>query len=330
MLSRRAVPPAPEKRRADGMRVLRCGSAQRGRGTVALAQPAEWTAQSDLPGARVTCAACGTMLAATARFCSECGQRQQPGSMPPRHGAPRSRELRPMTVLFCDVVGSSAMAAGTDPEEFTEAIARFYRVTAEVVAAHGGHLGRLVGDGVLVYFGYPIAQENDAERAVRAALGILDAVAALPLRSGQRLAVRIGISTGLVVVADVADTGDPHNLDIFGETPNLAARLQAMAEPGTALLSDSVRRLVGALFAFRDLGTHRMKGWPDPAPVWQVLGVSRSPDRFAARAAGSVPPMLGRDAALERLLALWRSAQAGEGRAVLVTGEAGIGKSRLV
>ena len=197
------------------------------------------------------------MLAATARFCSECGLRQQPGAVPPRHGAPRSRELRPMTVLFCDVVGSSALAAGADPEEFTEAIARFYRVTAEVVAAHGGHLGRLVGDGVLVYFGYPMAQENDAERAVRAALGILDAVAALPTRSGQRLAVRIGISTGLVVVADVADTGDPRNLDIFGETPNLAARLQALAEPGTALLSDSVRRQVGALFDIRDLGRIR-------------------------------------------------------------------------
>ena len=183
---------------------------------------------------------------------------------------------------------------------------------------------------MLVYFGYPVAQENDAECAVRAALGILDAVAALPLRSGQRLAVRIGISTGLVVVADVADTGDPRNLDIFGETPNLAARLQALAEPGTALLSDSVRRQVGALFDIRDLGLHPMKGWPDPVPVWQVLGVSRSPDRFAARAAGSVLPMLGRSAALDRLLALWHSAQAGEGRAVLVSGEAGIGKSRLI
>ncbi|MFC7473590.1 AAA family ATPase [Dankookia sp. GCM10030260] len=235
-----------------------------------------------------------------------------------------------MTVLFCDVVGSAAMAAGTDPEEFTEAIARFYRVTADVVAAHGGHLGRLVGDGVLVYFGYPMAQENDAERAVRGALGILDAVAALPMRTGQRLAVRIGISTGLVVIADVADTGDPRNLDVFGETPNLAARLQALAEPGTALLSESVKRQVGALFEFRDLGAHPMKGWPDPVPVWQVLGVSRSADRFAARAAGSVLPMLGRAAALDRLLALWRSAQAGEGRAVLVSGEAGIGKSRLV
>ena len=191
-------------------------------------------------------------------------------------------------------------------------------MTTEVVAAHDGHLGRLVGDGVLIYFGYPMAQEDDAERAVRAALGILDAVAALPNRSGQPLAVRIGISTGLVVVADVADTGDPRNLDIFGETPNLAARLQALAEPGTALVSDSVRRLVGALFAFRDLGTHPMKGWPDSVPVWQVLGVSRSPDRFAARAGGMVLPMLGRDAALDRLRALWRSAQAGAGRAVLV------------
>ncbi|MDO9707687.1 AAA family ATPase [Paracraurococcus lichenis] len=276
------------------------------------------------------CAGCGTVLAPTARFCSECGLRQ-PGAAAPRLGAPRSRELRPMTVMFCDVVGSAALAAGRDPEEFTEAIARFYRLTAEVVLRHGGHLGRLVGDGVMVHFGYPAAQEDDAERAVRAALGILDAVAlAAPGRAGPRLAVRIGISTGLVVVADVADTGDPRNLDVFGETPNLAARLQALAQPGTVLVSDSVRRLVGALFEFRSLGAHPVKGWPEPMPVWQALGVAASPDRFAARAEGATLPLVGRDAALERLRCLWRAAQIGEGRTVLVSGEAGIGKSRLV
>nr|WP_264185357.1 adenylate/guanylate cyclase domain-containing protein [Roseicella aerolata] len=238
--------------------------------------------------------------------------------------------MRPMTVLFCDVVGSSALAAGADPEEFAEAIARFYRLTTEVIGRHGGHLGRLVGDGVLVYFGYPVAQEDDAERAVRAALEILDAVAAMSRRAGHRLAVRIGISTGLVVVADVADTGDPHNLDVFGETPNLAARLQALAQPGTVLVSDSVKRMVGALFAFRSLGLHPMKGWAEPVPVWQALAVSPSPDRFAARAEGATLPLLGRDAAFEHLQALWRSAQLGEGRTVLLSGEAGIGKSRLV
>ncbi|WP_207191612.1 adenylate/guanylate cyclase domain-containing protein [Paracraurococcus ruber] len=290
---------------------------------------AERVTAAEARDAGVTCAGCGAVLPATARFCSDCGLRQKPGA-PPRQGAPRSRELRPMTVLFCDVVGSSALAIGGDPEEFAESIARFYRLTTEAVTAHGGHLGRLVGDGVLVYFGYPAAQEDDAERAVRAALAILDAVAAMPGRAGQKLAVRIGISTGLVVVADVADTGDPRNLDVFGETPNLAARLQALAKPGTVLVSDSVKRLVGALFAFRDQGAHPMKGWPDPVPVWQVLGVSASPDRFAARAEGAALPLFGRAAALARLRALWLSAQSGQGRAVLVSGEAGIGKSRLV
>ncbi|NOG72045.1 AAA family ATPase [Roseicella sp. DB1501] len=281
-------------------------------------------------GPHIVCAGCGAVLPATARFCSECGLRQAPGRAPLRPGPPRSRELRPMTVLFCDVVGSTSLAANADPEEFTEAITRFYRATTQAVAAHGGHLGRLVGDGVLVYFGYPAAQEDDPERAVRAALDILEAVAALPARAGRPLAVRIGISTGLVVVADLADTGDPRHLDVFGETPNLAARLQALAEPGTVLVSDSVRRLVGALFEFRDLGRHPMKGWPEPVQAWQALGVSRSPDRFAARAGGASLPLLGREAALERMQTLWREACRGSGRVVLVSGEAGIGKSRLV
>ncbi|RAI58149.1 adenylate/guanylate cyclase domain-containing protein [Roseicella frigidaeris] len=291
---------------------------------------ADPSAGPDPGGTHVVCAGCGAVLPATARFCSECGLRQSPGRAALQPGPPRSRELRPMTVLFCDVVGSTSLAASADPEEFTEAITRFYRATTQAVAAHGGHLGRLVGDGVLVYFGYPAAQEDDAERAVRAALDILDAVAALPMRAGAPLAVRIGISTGLVVVADLADTGDPRHLDVFGETPNLAARLQALAEPGTVLVSDSVRRLVGALFEFRDLGRHPMKGWPEPVQAWQALGIAQSPDRFAARTGGASLPLLGREAALERLQALWHEACRGTGRVVLISGEAGIGKSRLV
>lgn len=282
----------------------------------------------------ILCPGCGAPSPLAARFCAGCGMRlatvfkaeapHQPAAAQAKH------ELRQLTVLFADLVGSSALAAALDPEEFAEIVGLFFRAVSAAVTHHGGYFGRLVGDAAFVYFGYPTSQEDDADQAVRAALATVQAVALLPPCRGHRLQVRIGLSNGLVMVGDPADTGDPRNTDFYGETPNLAARLQALAAPGAILASDSVRRLVGGCFEFHGCGPQPIKGWPEPIAVWQVLRPCPNVSRFEARKGGTAAPMLGRDAPLDRLRSLWRAAQAGKGRVVLVTGEAGIGKSRLV
>jgi class 3 adenylate cyclase len=212
----------------------------------------------------VACPTCGTPSASSARFCASCGARI-PGAfaVPARPIAVPSKEVRPLSVMFCDLVGSSTLGAELDPEDFTDLISWFFRNVLDAVAAHGGFIGRMLGDGALVYFGYPSAQEDDTDRAVRAALDIVSAFSTKAFE-GRQLQVRVGVSSGLVIVGDVAGTGDPRNLDVSGETPNLAARLQAMAEPNTVLVSDSVRRLVGGRFEFRDLGGKMIKGWWEP------------------------------------------------------------------
>jgi class 3 adenylate cyclase/tetratricopeptide (TPR) repeat protein len=239
------------------------------------------------------------------------------------------KELRPLTVMFCDLVGSSILGSEMDPEDFTDLIAAFFQHLIAIVATHNGFFGRMQGDGALVYFGYPAAQDDDTDRAVRAALDIVAKFSSEPVQ-GRWLQVRIGISSGLVIVGDVVGTGDPQNMDVSGETPNLAARLQAMAEPNTVLVSDSVRRLVGARFEFRDLGGKEIKGWWDPIRVWQAVRQVEHITRFEARGGTIATPLLGREGTLDHLLSLWRHASAGSGITVLLRGEAGIGKSRLV
>jgi class 3 adenylate cyclase/predicted ATPase len=279
---------------------------------------------ADDGAARAQCPACGTACRPGARFCGDCGQRLI--AAPARAVSP---ELRPLTLMFCDIVGSSAMSAAVGPEEYAASIAAFIRATEDAVTRFGGTVTRYVGDGVLAYFGFPAAREDDPERAVHAALALQATVAGLTAPDGRPLRVRIGLATGLVLVSDIARTGDPRDLGVYGETPNLAARLQSLAEPGTVVVSASVHRALGGLFEFRDLGERRVKGWAEPVAVWQVLRPLRDVSRFEARHAGGALPMLGRDAPLARLRALWARAAGGQGQAVLVTGEPGIGKSRL-
>jgi class 3 adenylate cyclase len=188
--------------------------------------------------------------------------------------APKGPERRQLTVMFCDLVGSTRLAAQLDPEDFRDAIAAYHAAVREEVRGLDGFVAKYMGDGVLAYFGYPGAHEHDAEHAVRAGLRVIDAVGRLEVQS-IKLQARIGIATGLVVVGDLIGEGSAQEQSVVGETPNLAARLQAVAEPGAVILAAGTRRLVGELFEYRDLGPVEMKGIADPVPVWQVLPSER-------------------------------------------------------
>jgi class 3 adenylate cyclase len=238
-------------------------------------------------------------------------------------------ERRQLTVMFCDLVGSTALSARLDPEDLREVIAAYHRAVTEIVTGFDGFVAKYMGDGVLVYFGYPRAHEDDAERAVRAGLGVIDAVGRLDVKS-VKLRARVGIATGLVVVGDLIGTGSAQEQSVVGETPNLAARLQALAEPETVVISAGTRRLVGDLFEYRDLGAIEVKGLAAPVQVWGVLGTSNVNSRFEALRTSSLTPLVGREDELELLSRRWHRAKAGDGQIVLLSGEAGIGKSRIL
>src|SRR5215468_456188 len=179
-------------------------------------------------------------------------------------------ERRQVTVMFSDLVGSTALSGRMDPEDLREVISAYQKCVAETVQRFDGFVAKYMGDGVLAYFGYPAAHEDDAERAVRAGLDLVEAVSKLATNAGSPLQVRIGIATGLVVVGDLIGTGAAQEQAVVGETPNLAARLQALAEPGTVVIAASTRRLTGGLFEYRDLGTVALKGFAEDVPAWQV------------------------------------------------------------
>jgi class 3 adenylate cyclase/predicted ATPase len=236
-------------------------------------------------------------------------------------------ERRQVTVMFSDLVGSTALSARMDPEDLREVISAYQRCVAETVRRFGGFVARYLGDGVLIYFGYPQAHEDDAERAVRAGLALIDAVATLP--APEPLQVRIGAATGMVVVGDLVGSGEAQEHDIVGETPNLAARLQAIAEPNMVVIAEATRRLLGNLFELRDLGPKELKGIPRPVRAFAAVWESFIESRFEAMHPGSLTPLVGRGKELELLVQCWTRAKSGEGQVVLLSGEAGIGKSRL-
>jgi class 3 adenylate cyclase/predicted ATPase len=237
-------------------------------------------------------------------------------------------ERRQLTVMFCDLVGSTALSAKLDPEDLRGIVSAYHRCCTDVIEHSGGFVAKYMGDGVLAYFGYPQAHEHDAERAVRAGLAVVETVPKLDTGAGVPLQVRIGIATGLVVVGDLIGTGAAQEQAVVGETPNLAARLQALAEPGTVVIAASTRRLTSGLFEYRDLGTVSAKGFGDPVQVWQVTGASAVESRFEALRTTSTP-LIGRDEEINLLQRRWDKAKCGEGCVVLISGEAGIGKSRI-
>src|SRR5215467_10614064 len=240
--------------------------------------------------------------------------------------ASNDAERRQLTVMFCDLVGSTPLSTRFDPEDLRQIVGAYHRCVADAVARFAGFVAKYMGDGVLIYFGYPEAHEDDAERAVRAGLAVIDAVGGLATH--EALNVRLGIASGLVVVGDLIGAGAAQERGVVGETPNLATRVQALAQPGTLVIADSTRRQIGALFEIEDLGLRSLAGFAEPQRTWRIVGESGVLSRFEALRSESTP-LVGRDEELDLLLRCWQQAKAGEGRVVLISGEPGIGKSRL-
>jgi class 3 adenylate cyclase len=236
-------------------------------------------------------------------------------------------ERRQVTVIFADLVGSTALSARMDPEDLREVISAYHKCVAETVQRFGGFVAKYMGDGVLAYFGYLQAHEDDAERAVRAALELVGAVG--DLKTDTTLQTRVGIATGLVVVGDLIGSGDAQERGIVGETPNLAGRLQGLADPNSIVIAESTRKLLGNLFELDDLGPRGLKGVAGPVHAWIELRPSAVESRFEALHASGLTELVGREEELDLLLRRWSKAKSGEGQVVLVSGEPGIGKSRL-
>ena len=236
---------------------------------------------------------------------------------------------RQLTVMFADLVGSTALSARLDPEEMRVVIGACRKACASVIEREDGFVAKYMGDAVLAYFGYPRAHEDDAERAVRAGLAIAEAVCELTAPDGSALGVRVGISTGIVVVGDLLGSGESHERGVVGDTPNLAARLQGIAEPGGVVIAEATRRMIGDLFELQDLGAQTLKGVSAPTQAYAVLRARRVESRFEALHPEGLTSLVGREEELELLTRRWAKAKAGEGQVALVSGEPGIGKSRL-
>ena len=236
-------------------------------------------------------------------------------------------ERRQVTVVFSDLVGSTALSTRVDPEDLHDLLAAYRKCVADIVRPFGGYIAKYMGDGVLMYFGYPEAHEDDPERAVRAGLELTAAVSALKLSAP--LQARVGVATGLVIVGDLIGSGEARERGIVGETPNLAARLQGIAEPNMVVIAQSTRKLLGDVFELQDLGANEIKGFAEPVRAWAALRPALVEGRFEALHAGDLTPLVGREEEIELLLRRWSKAKGGEGQVVLLSGEPGIGKSWL-
>ena len=280
------------------------------------------------------CSSCGHTNASGSKFCIKCDTPlagvgdvvPSPELAPVMPLRVVSAERCHLTVMFCDLVGSTELSVHLDVEDLQEVIGAYQRRVAEVVTGFGGFVARRVGDGVLIYFGYPNADEDDPEQAVRASLAVIEAVGRLEI--AEPLQVRLGIATGLVVVGDLIGSGNVNDYEVLGEVPNLAARLHTLAEPNSIVIAEGTRRLVGSVFRLEDLGFKDLKGFAEPQRAWRVLGENRFKGRFEALRSAETP-FVNRQEEIDLLLRRWAQAKAGEGQVVLLSGEAGIGKSRL-
>jgi TOMM system kinase/cyclase fusion protein len=290
------------------------------------------------------CSQCGAELPLEAKFCLKCGTRVAPetpteATVPdePEEAAvePSTEvERRQLTVMFCDMVGSTPLSEKLDPEELREILHDYQSGCAKVIRGFDGHIARYFGDGILVYFGYPVAHEDDAQRAVRAGLGVVEGIKQLNIRlqqeRGMKLEVRLGIHTGVVVAGDMDQNEQLESMAIVGETPNLADRLQKLAEPNTLVISSVTHRLTEGFFDCRSLGSHSLAGISRPVEVYQVLHESGARTRLDTAELTGLTPLVGRERELSLLLERWEQAKEGIGHVVLLGGEAGIGKSRMV
>ena len=246
---------------------------------------------------------------------------------------PTNAERRQLTVMFCDLVESTTLSSQLDPEEYRDVVRAYQRVCSEVITRFDGHIAQLLGDGLLVYFGYPQAHEDDAHRSVRTGLGILDVMGDLNTRlqreKGIQLALRMGIHTGLVVVGEMGSAGRQEQLAL-GETPNIASRIQGLAAPNTLVISDATSRLVQGYFECQDLGAQTLRGVAEPVMLYRILSESGAQHRLDIVSARGLTPLVGREQEVGLLLERWGQVKDGHGHVVLLTGDAGIGKSRLV
>jgi class 3 adenylate cyclase/tetratricopeptide (TPR) repeat protein len=294
-------------------------------------QGAKFCIQCAAPLSR-KCGRCGADNPAEAKFCAQCATPLDAVVQTRAEGKPGggglSGERRHLTVLFCDLVGSTALAAQLDPEEWRAIVADYHRAAAQAIEHFGGYVAHYLGDGVMAYFGYPEAHDNDAERALRAGLALLDAIARLNEQTVRpKLSARVGIDSGAVVIG--ASAGK--EADVFGDAPNIAARVQAAAEPDTVVISDATHRLVAGLFVVEDRGPYPLKGVDRPVQLYRVVQPSGVRGRLGAAAASrGLTPFVGREDELRLLLNRWERVLEGEGQVALIVGEAGIGKSRLV
>src|SRR5262245_27269170 len=242
-------------------------------------------------------------------------------------------ERRQLTVMFIDIVESTSLSSQLDPEEYRDVVRAYHTTCTEVIRRYDGHVAQLLGDGLLVYFGWPQAHEDDAQRAVRTGLGILNAIGdlnqGLHQGKGNHFALRIGIHTGLVVVGDMGSAGRQEQLAL-GETPNIAARIQGLAAPNTLVISDATYRLVQGYLACQDLGPQALRGVARTRRVYHVLGESGATSRLDVAQPRGLTPLVGRESEVTLLQERWAQAKSGQGQVVLLTGDAGIGKSRLV
>jgi class 3 adenylate cyclase/ribosomal protein L40E len=293
------------------------------------------------------CPTCKASVSPGARFCKKCGTAidltkaavsspkaqiivadDSVDSKAPSVPAPEvAGERRHLTILFCDLVGSTAIAAKLDPEEWRETVAGYHRAAADAITRFDGHVAKYLGDGVMAFFGYPEAHDNDAERAARAGLGIVDAIAKLNAQPAHaELSARIGIDSGAVVVGK----GAGQEADVFGDAPNIAARIEAAAAPGTVLISGDTHRLLSGLFVVEDCGAQVLKGIERPVQLYRVIRPSGVRGLAAMAAVRGMTPFVGREDELRSLQSRWERVLEREGQVVLISGEAGIGKSRVV